>query len=238
MKKTKTIEPLTRVRDRFLFWLLSVELKRHSVCKPVADLYRRRLRDDEPTVEEWQKARADAADAAADAAYAAAAAAAAADAADAYAANAANAAYAAADADAADAAYAADAADAANAAARSKCRLRCARQLAKFLGDRLPRATDLDARILKAMHRRNVAKRLDLDMGTWHASGYCGTTHCRAGSAVWLLGAKDIEDVFGPALTGGAIYVASTGKLPDFYADNDTALADIKRCAAEQTANR
>jgi len=82
---------------------------------------------------------------------------------------------------------------------------------------------------------RNKAGRLDLDMGTWHGDGYCGTTHCRAGSAVWLLDANNIEDVFGPALTGGAIYLASTGRLPDFYCEDDEALADIKKCAAEQT---
>jgi hypothetical protein len=60
---------LTSVVDRFLYWLLSEELKAYDVCKPVAELYRRRLAGDEPSQKEWMAAAA----AAAAAAWAAAA---------------------------------------------------------------------------------------------------------------------------------------------------------------------
>jgi hypothetical protein len=56
---------LTQVVDKFLFWLLSVELKAYDVCKPVAELYQRRLAGDEPSKSEWKKAEAAAAEAAA-----------------------------------------------------------------------------------------------------------------------------------------------------------------------------
>ena len=64
---------LNRVVDRWLYWLLSVELKQYKTSAPVAELYRRRLAGDEPKKKEWKKARFDAAYAYADAAYAAAA---------------------------------------------------------------------------------------------------------------------------------------------------------------------
>jgi hypothetical protein len=127
LKFLQAIKPganLSMVWPKFVVWLLSdekdgvtkfakTERTRNSITA-VTELYKRRLRGDEPTYDEWH------ADAAADAAYAAADAAAAdaADAADAAAAAAAYAAaaYAAADAAAAAAAYAADAAAAAYAA--------------------------------------------------------------------------------------------------------------------------
>jgi hypothetical protein len=72
-----------------------------------------------------------------------------------------------------------------------------------------------------------------LDMGTWHR---CETTHCRAGWAITLAGeaGRDLEKKYGPAVAGGKIYRASTGRIPHFYAQNDAALADIRACAARE----
>jgi hypothetical protein len=69
-----------------------------------------------------------------------------------------------------------------------------------------------------------------LDMSTWHT---CETTHCRAGWAITLAGesGKELEKRFGSNVAGALIYQASTGMVPDFFADNNEALEDIKRCA-------
>ena len=74
-----------------------------------------------------------------------------------------------------------------------------------------------------------------LDMGRWH----CGTSHCRAGWVVTLAGKEglDLEDKIGTPAAAMAIYMASdperwkTERLPDFYCDNETALADMARMA-------
>ena len=76
-----------------------------------------------------------------------------------------------------------------------------------------------------------------LDMRSWHGEGgYCGTTHCRAGWVVHLAGpgGRALEGVYGTPAAAALIYQASDPKLeriPDFYCDNDTALADMKRLA-------
>ena len=75
-----------------------------------------------------------------------------------------------------------------------------------------------------------------LDMGTWH----CGTSHCRAGWVVTLAGKEgaDLEAEIGTPAAAIAIYMASdaerwkTERLPDFYCNNETALADMARMAA------
>lgn len=64
----------------------------------------------------------------------------------------------------------------------------------------------------------------------------CGTTHCRAGSSIHLAGAAGyaLEKRLGSAEEAGrAIYLASTGRVPYFFASNERALADIRRCAEE-----
>ena len=74
-----------------------------------------------------------------------------------------------------------------------------------------------------------------LDMGKWH----CGTSHCRAGWVVTLAGKEgsDLEARIGTPAAAMAIYMASdpdrwkTERLPDFYCDNATALADMARMA-------
>jgi hypothetical protein len=71
-----------------------------------------------------------------------------------------------------------------------------------------------------------------LDMATWHT---CETTHCRAGWVIALAGEAGaaLERRVGPAGAGALIYLASRpGKpIPDFYASNEDALADIMACA-------
>ena len=70
-----------------------------------------------------------------------------------------------------------------------------------------------------------------LDMTSWHNS--CGTAHCRAGWVVTLAGdaGRTLEWVYGTPAAAALIYVASDpdiGKMPDFYCNNETALADMK----------
>jgi uncharacterized protein YjbI with pentapeptide repeats len=92
----------------------------------------------------------------------------------------------------------------------------------------VPVVTDLDRKILDAL-----AAGGSLEMGAWHS---CETTHCRAGWAIHLAGKAgyDLERRLGnSALAGRAIYRASTGRSPHFYATNERALQDIQRCAAE-----
>jgi hypothetical protein len=95
----------------------------------------------------------------------------------------------------------------------------------------VPVVESLDQRILDALDDGGT-----LNMGDWHT---CDTTHCRAGWAIHLAGAAgyDLERKLGGAdRAGRAIYLASTGRSPWFYASNEWALEDIKRCAAEEAA--
>src|SRR4029077_7313376 len=84
---------------------------------------------------------------------------------------------------------------------------------------------DIDAPILRAIEAGG-----ELDMGSWHV---CETTHCRAGWAVHLTGEKGraLERKLGPAGAGAFIYWRSTGRVPNFYATDEDALADIVACA-------
>ena len=71
-------------------------------------------------------------------------------------------------------------------------------------------------------------------MNTWHT---CETTHCRAGWAITLAGSKglELETKYGPNVAGCMIYRASTGRVPNFYASNEAALADIRAQAEMQS---
>ena len=95
---------------------------------------------------------------------------------------------------------------------------------------RLKVVEHLDAKILEA-----ISAGASLDMSTWHT---CETTHCRAGFAVHLAGAAgyELEKQLGSQRAGAAIYRASTGRVPHFFANNEAALLDIRECAAEQEA--
>ena len=76
-----------------------------------------------------------------------------------------------------------------------------------------------------------------LDMSAWH----CGTSHCRAGWVTTLAGdaGRALEDRIGTPAAATLIYLASDpmlGRVPDFYCDNEIALADMKRLAEEEAA--
>jgi hypothetical protein len=90
----------------------------------------------------------------------------------------------------------------------------------------VPIVENLDQKVLEATEAGN------LEMGLWHS---CETTHCRAGWAITYGGeaGRKLEEEVGPEMAGRLIYEASTGRpAPDFYASNEAAAADIRRCAA------
>lgn len=89
----------------------------------------------------------------------------------------------------------------------------------------VPVVPNLDAQILAAIEAGGT-----LDMSDWHT---CATTHCRAGWAITLAGeaGRTLESERGPRAAGAAIYRASTGRAPWFFAPTDVALEDIRRCA-------
>ena len=119
------------------------------------------------------------------------------------------------------------------------------------LGDADLRGANLgDAPIIENIHQRiyeaaSVENALDMD--EWHGSGgICGTRHCRAGWVVHLAGeeGKKLDEKMGTAAAAIAIYAVSDPEyfgregLPNFYASNETALADMKRLAElEANAN-
>jgi len=76
-----------------------------------------------------------------------------------------------------------------------------------------------------------------LDMSQWH----CGTAHCRAGWVVTLAGdgGAALEFAMGTSAAAALIYLASDptlDRVPDFYCDNATALADMaSRAGIAQT---
>ncbi len=96
---------------------------------------------------------------------------------------------------------------------------------------------NIDAAILTALESE---KTHGLDMSGWHGqdcdeTNWCETTHCRAGYAICMAGKAgfDLERKYGPEIAGRMIYAVSRPDmpLPDFYADDETALKDIKACA-------
>jgi hypothetical protein len=102
---------------------------------------------------------------------------------------------------------------------------------AKYEG--VPVVRGLDAKILKLIESGDG----QLNMTAWHT---CKTTHCRAGWAVTLAGdaGRKLEAKIGTAAAGALIYHRSTGRVPDFYASNKDALADIVACARDQGGTR
>lgn len=91
-----------------------------------------------------------------------------------------------------------------------------------------PVVPDIDRAILDAINRGTCS----LDMLRWH---FCDTTHCRAGMAIHLAGAAGyaLEKRTSPSVAGTLIYAASRPgvPIPDFYASNRTAMADLVACA-------
>jgi hypothetical protein len=92
----------------------------------------------------------------------------------------------------------------------------------------VPVIENLDAKILEAVTTGR------LKMNAWYT---CETAHCRAGWAITLAGeaGKALEAKHGSHFAGIKIYRASTGRVPNFFATDEEALADLKRCAEEQT---
>ncbi len=94
----------------------------------------------------------------------------------------------------------------------------------------VPTVADLDAKILSCIENGG-----GLEMDRWHT---CDTTHCRAGWAVVLAGyaGRILEERVGSYAAGALIYEASTGNVPDFFAENEDALEDIKLRAGRNAA--
>lgn len=77
-----------------------------------------------------------------------------------------------------------------------------------------------------------------LNMSAWHS---CDTTHCRAGWVTHLCGdaGAALEWAMGTPGAAAMIYLASDPNLeriPNFYAGNDAALADMMRLADQEAA--
>ena len=81
-------------------------------------------------------------------------------------------------------------------------------------------------------------------MGSWHGrdcdeANWCKTTHCRAGFAICMAGKTgfELERKHGAEMAGRMIYAVSRPDkpLPDFFADNEAALEDIRAAAGNQT---
>jgi len=124
---------------------------------------------------------------------------------------------------AANAAYG-DAERAAYYSAADSCVRRMAEALVRITD--LAPMPELDATILTALEDGGT-----LDMEFYHSRG-CRTTHCRAGFATTLHPrGPELEVAFGSRLAGAAIYLASTGMIPDFYASDDAAMASIRKGA-------
>jgi hypothetical protein len=95
----------------------------------------------------------------------------------------------------------------------------------------VPVVERLDACILEAIDSGAGT----LDMSRWHS---CETTHCVAGWAIHLAGEKGYaleRDLHDSQRAGRAIYLASTGHVPDFFASNERAIEGLRRRAAEHT---
>ena len=101
---------------------------------------------------------------------------------------------------------------------------------------------DAGVPVIKDIHQTVYAAATQpgaLDMGEWHNS--CGTAHCRAGWVVTLAGdaGRAMEFCMGTPAAAAMIYLASDPKIekmPNFYTDNGTALADMKRLAEQEAA--
>jgi len=85
---------------------------------------------------------------------------------------------------------------------------------------------------LEAVSRENA-----FDMSNWHS---CETTHCRGGWVIHLAGkaGSDLESLTSSEFAAMAIYNASSPiKVSPvrFYESDAVAMADIKRCAEEES---
>ncbi|MGB8630416.1 MAG: pentapeptide repeat-containing protein [Xanthobacteraceae bacterium] len=100
--------------------------------------------------------------------------------------------------------------------------------------EEIPAIANIDATILAEIEKGGTLK-----MSGWHGpDGWCGTTHCRAGWAVHCASTagRELEKKVGTQRAAGMIYRKSRPgqSTPWFFAPDDQALADIRRCAKEQ----
>ena len=120
--------------------------------------------------------------------------------------------------------------------------------LSEILEKEVPLIPNIDAAILAAIEKNKAAGTNGLEMRSWHGdeekaneAEWCGTTHCRAGYAICMAGKAgfDLEKKYGPSTAGMLLYMKSTpdAPIPNFYTDNETAMADIKARAAKQSAS-
>lgn len=79
-----------------------------------------------------------------------------------------------------------------------------------------------------------------LEMHYYHGLGMdqCGSSHCRAGWAIFLAGepGRLLEQKFKSSVAGALIYAASRPDkpVPDFHCSDLDAMADLVNCAAEK----
>jgi hypothetical protein len=97
----------------------------------------------------------------------------------------------------------------------------------------VPLVENLNTKILSAIEDGGK-----LEMHTWHT---CETTHCRAGWTIILAGSCGclLEELLGPDVAASLITHASCPwmeRVPDWFATNAGALADIRACAAKEAA--
>lgn len=97
-----------------------------------------------------------------------------------------------------------------------------------------PVVESIDAAILEAIDGGGC-----LAMNAWHT---CETTHCRAGWAVNLAGeaGKELERKYGTNVAGALIYNASRPgqRIPNWFAEDEEAMADLRKCAAESAKGK
>ena len=101
-----------------------------------------------------------------------------------------------------------------------------ANYLLPLIDNRVPLIEHIDARIKRDIEDNGYC----LDMSVWHA---CETTHCRAGFCELYAGEQGnyLVKHFGHWMCGALIYLKATGRIPDFYADDEEAWQDILKHA-------
>ena len=102
--------------------------------------------------------------------------------------------------------------------------------------DWIPRIPNIHSEVFAAASKPHA-----LDMGSWHETDSCGTTHCRAGWVIALAGmpGRVLEGCYGTPAAAALIYQASDPtleKVPNFFSGNAEALADMERLAKAEAA--
>ncbi len=99
----------------------------------------------------------------------------------------------------------------------------------------IPTIENIHQKVLEA-----IGDGKQFDMEGWHKETSCGTTHCRGGWVITLAGeaGKKLEEQTSSEFAAMAIYHKSSPIRVSpvrFYEDNEKALADIKKCALEES---